>query len=331
MPEISVIVTAHDRKTFLIQAVDSVLSQNVDKSVYEIIVSKNFEDEYIDQYLREKGVICILDKVVGMGFRLANAVRYANGNIICFLQDDDLWKSNKLEFVRNNFRSENLGLLRDEVEKIDSNGIHIKQRCRSSSSNLRVQYGRNDLNKIRDVFVPCGKGLASAISMSVKLVPDFIRIAPQIYYAIDDWMIYCCLDSTLEYRSVTNVLTVIRVHGTASHIIDANIYPSKLRNFLRLVIKDEDLILLTIQSKELKIFINAERARNIITLFINAREEFSVSNLVSALKGFLPFLFHNRNISNLFLIFFGMLSIYFSRFTPKVINKLIALGISGSI
>ena len=59
-PFISVIVTAYNRKEFLLQAVSSALRQTLPREYYEVIVVKNFEDEEIDRQLGDgaSGLSC---------------------------------------------------------------------------------------------------------------------------------------------------------------------------------------------------------------------------------------------------------------------------------
>ncbi|MGC8544043.1 MAG: glycosyltransferase, partial [Vulcanisaeta sp.] len=47
-PFISVVITAYNRREFLKYAVKSVINQTLDKSLYEIIVVKNFRDPEVD-------------------------------------------------------------------------------------------------------------------------------------------------------------------------------------------------------------------------------------------------------------------------------------------
>jgi len=56
-PYISVVVTAYDRKKYLLGAVQSALNQTISKDLYEVIVVKNFRDETIDRQLEEWRVI----------------------------------------------------------------------------------------------------------------------------------------------------------------------------------------------------------------------------------------------------------------------------------
>jgi len=54
-PYISVIITAYDRKKYLLGAVQSALNQTLPKDLYEVIVIKNFRDETIDRQLEKWG------------------------------------------------------------------------------------------------------------------------------------------------------------------------------------------------------------------------------------------------------------------------------------
>ena len=50
LPYISVIITAYNRKEYLLDAINSVINQTLDKKYYEIIVIKNYNDSKIDDF-----------------------------------------------------------------------------------------------------------------------------------------------------------------------------------------------------------------------------------------------------------------------------------------
>ena len=66
MKEISVIIMCYNRRNFLCDAVRSVLNQTLNKSLFEIIVVKNFKSP-IDEYLSRNKIITILDKQKNAG------------------------------------------------------------------------------------------------------------------------------------------------------------------------------------------------------------------------------------------------------------------------
>jgi glycosyltransferase involved in cell wall biosynthesis len=121
--EFTVIITAYNRKGFLLKSVNSVLSQNLERSRYEIIVSKNFEDTEIDKFLLENGVILILNKEPGIGQRLHECISISRGKIISFLEDDDLWLSNRLSTISKEFSNDaTLGYYHNSYFPIDEMG-----------------------------------------------------------------------------------------------------------------------------------------------------------------------------------------------------------------
>lgn len=66
-PLLSVIVTAYNRKEFLLDALQSAVNQTVPRNKYEIICIKNFKDTKIDNYIKNNGVISILEKEKSVG------------------------------------------------------------------------------------------------------------------------------------------------------------------------------------------------------------------------------------------------------------------------
>ena len=101
-PYISVIVTAYNRKEFLKDALESLLMQNLPEDQFEVILITNFEYNTEDyKFLRIK------HKVMEGSFReyLVNGVELSEGQIICFMDDDDIFMENKLNNVRKIFQT----------------------------------------------------------------------------------------------------------------------------------------------------------------------------------------------------------------------------------
>jgi glycosyltransferase involved in cell wall biosynthesis len=105
MPDvrISVIITAHSRKIYLESALKSVINQTLDRNLYEIIVVKNFNDNYIDQIAIENKVISIFSDTEFLGLDKVLGIKASSGDILCFLDDDDQFLPKKLENVLSIF------------------------------------------------------------------------------------------------------------------------------------------------------------------------------------------------------------------------------------
>jgi len=104
-PYISVIVTAYDRKKYLLGAVQSALNQTISKDLYEVIVVKNFRDETIDRQLEKWGVVNLYSDDASQGGQVRDALGVARGDVISFLDDDDEFLPEKLERVYAAFRN----------------------------------------------------------------------------------------------------------------------------------------------------------------------------------------------------------------------------------
>ena len=98
-PFISVVITAYNRKEFLLDALKSAVNQTLKRDKYEIICIKNFKNVKIDKYLKYNNIINIAGKEKPIGEWLYLTTKKARGEIIVFLDDDDLFSKDKLETI----------------------------------------------------------------------------------------------------------------------------------------------------------------------------------------------------------------------------------------
>lgn len=123
---ISVVITAYNRKEYILDAVKSVLNQTLSRQNYEIIVIKNFLDRNIDAYCSENSVRIINTDDVPQGEHIYTGIRESNGVIISFLDDDDLYDSNKLASVFDAFSLyPNLLYYRNDLKVVDTTGKDV--------------------------------------------------------------------------------------------------------------------------------------------------------------------------------------------------------------
>ena len=100
---ISVIIVAFNRRNFLLSALNSVLNQTIDRKEYEIIVIKNYTDDEMDNYLIRNNVKLLYSTEKKYGKKVVQAIRMCKGEVISFLDDDDLFSENKLNHVKDIF------------------------------------------------------------------------------------------------------------------------------------------------------------------------------------------------------------------------------------
>jgi Glycosyl transferase family 2. len=119
MVVVSVVVLAYNRDRFVMDAVNSVLNQTLPMNRYEIIVVTNLASV-------ERMVGGLVDRVVRHddargGY--ARGVEVSNGELVTFLDDDDMFARGKLEHVVGVFgKDKSLGFYHHNVEFIDEQG-----------------------------------------------------------------------------------------------------------------------------------------------------------------------------------------------------------------
>jgi len=150
-PEIAVIIGAYRRTTYLLDAVRSVLAQDLARDRYEVLVTKNFESPEIDRALRELGVPAILDNDPRIGPWLTRAVGRTRAPLVAFLDDDDEFEPHRLREVLRLFDEHpELGFYRNRVRVIDAAGAPVPaDRWRSHELDT-------ELDRTGPVLVPAG-------------------------------------------------------------------------------------------------------------------------------------------------------------------------------
>lgn len=106
------------------QAIKSALNQTLARDFYDIIVIKNFADAKIDAFCNRNDIRTILTKkpmTIGQYLHLGTVE--SDGEVVTFLEDDDLFRKTKLKIVYNLF-SDNKDLVyyHNSFEILNYNG-----------------------------------------------------------------------------------------------------------------------------------------------------------------------------------------------------------------
>ncbi len=138
-PFISLIITAYNRKEFLLNAIKSALNQTLDKKYYEIIVIKNFNDDIIDDFIEINNIKNIVSSGIE-GYYPYLALQYSAGDVLVFLDDDDLIDKNKLEIVYNIFQDKGIGYFHNNyIVLYNNNIIHNKLISSPEYKTMRIK------------------------------------------------------------------------------------------------------------------------------------------------------------------------------------------------
>ncbi|AEB95039.1 glycosyltransferase [Metallosphaera cuprina] len=202
---ISVIVGEYVKRGYLKYALNSVFNQTLDKSLYEVIVVKKEEDREVDDYARKNGVKIIYDDSKKQGEFLYKGIEKSKGDIITFLDDDDMYDENRLRIVYNAFKERRIGGFKNQQILIDKLGNKIKEEelkknvlLNSKTYNYRKNYP--------DIF-----NNSSSIALRRDIIGDDLKsveLSVDTYYAIAS----ICNQNYEGYYLSKEKLTIYRFH-----------------------------------------------------------------------------------------------------------------------
>ena len=212
---ISVLITAYNRKEYLIKAVDSALKQSLNRSYYEIIVIKNFKDDQIDDYLSYNDIKNIILEGTE-GDYISTGIKESKGKIISFLDDDDLFDNEKLEYLYDMFNKyKDLIYLHNAYLEIDDNGnsLDLKPSDVKSNFNDFIINQKDNKSIIFGLKHEADFNLSS-ISINKSIVNvDYIG---RIYHMTDTPLFYLALSNKGTMYISSQKLTKIRFHNSTS-------------------------------------------------------------------------------------------------------------------
>lgn len=218
---ITVIITSYNRKRYLIDAITSVLSSSLTKKYFEIILVKNYNDNEIDSFCRLNNIKNLkMDGSIGHFY--SKAIQCSKGDVISFLDDDDMWIDDKLGKVYEAFKNNNnLGYYHNEYTYINEIGERInyrrvvekKKHSAMHSASLVID-GNEKKNSLSNLF-----GMGADFNMSTISIRRAV-LGERGYKFLDD--IYSFQDGAFFFMSMASdynilidsrVLTLYRINN----------------------------------------------------------------------------------------------------------------------
>ncbi|WP_017316826.1 glycosyltransferase family 2 protein [Mastigocladopsis repens] len=214
--KVSVIISNYNYARYLPAAIDSVIAQTYENT--EIIVvddgSKDDSCQVILQLSQKypNKIKAIFQANQGQGAAFNTGFEAASGDIIAFLDADDVWKPNKLQRIVDIFKSSDVVGVMHMLENIDGNGKLIKGSIvgRLLDKNL----ARVIVETGNAWCFPPTSGLAYRRDVLEKVFPiDSVKWR----LCVDGCLIYCTAFLG-KIKTLNEVLASYRIHGANNFV-----------------------------------------------------------------------------------------------------------------
>jgi glycosyltransferase involved in cell wall biosynthesis len=285
---ISVIITAYNRKEFLLDAIESIKCQSISRNEYEILVIKNFSDELVDKELTSIGAKSVITGNCSVGEMLCTAIKNTCGEIICFLDDDDKFDPGKLEFILEKF-NENSNLIYfhnsqsffGSTDVLDSTNYSLNVYDENIIISVAEGINRAFFKKIS--IYRLGKLYFNLSSVSIRRysIEKFLDHLCKISGHTDDFFFFAALsaDNNAKMEISTKKLTEYRIHDSTTQFIKANSRERKI-SVLNDFISSTKIINDMVESDNLKVIVKFRYFSEIFDLYILTRDYRELENIL---------------------------------------------------
>lgn len=195
------------------------MSQTIDKDDFEVIVVKNFDEERIDAYIESNNMVNITHyNESNQGEDVAMGFSKASGEVICLLDDDDLFENVKLARVYEEFASNRaLSYYHNHRRFIDERGnsLKVKDTFRAKSRIILQNDGKAE-PLIRKLFRSYGTANGSSISVRRNVIERILPLLPNAQNNIEFALFISAITTPGELIVDDKPLTLYRVHSSWS-------------------------------------------------------------------------------------------------------------------
>ena len=208
-PLVSAIIPNYNYARFVGEAVESALRQTYQP--LEIIVVDDGSPDNSLEILRGFGdkVIVIAQENSGVSAARNNGVRSSSGELLAFLDADDVWYPRKIEKQVERFEQDSkLGLVHVGVREVDASGNELVTRLDGLEGDVSSELLRFD----RTVILGGGSGLMVPKNVFDEIGGFDLRLSTSA-----DWDFFYQVTSRYRTGFVPELLLDYRMHGSNMH------------------------------------------------------------------------------------------------------------------
>ncbi|MGC8483851.1 MAG: glycosyltransferase family 2 protein [Thermodesulfobium sp.] len=214
---ISVIIPVYNRKDFYMQALRSLSNQTLSMGEFETIVVSNIS--LITPELPFKCRIILTEDTTLSG-KLALGIEYSEGEIISFLEDDDLFSPDKLSEVKNAFEIHGVSFYANRHIKFKSTTYPSELLDRKKETQPKVAtittFGNREVCNLMKLGINhnlSSMSISKGFAIEIKEYLKGLRVG-----YVDSFIFYSAIvrNKTIGYCASGRPSTVVRIHKANS-------------------------------------------------------------------------------------------------------------------
>ncbi len=240
---VSVIITCYNLEKYIGEALDSVIGQDFDPSRYEIIVVDDCSTDRSAEIINSYGSVLYVRSKNNLGVLMATVLglERSNGELVFFLDGDDVWESAKLSAAVGLFEADcHLAFVTHDLSYVDSNGHLLARRSRvemvmDAVSSSRVETVTREGILLHKDYVWLGSAYAVRRTQgNLRGFCTFARGLPDPFNTYQDWPLafWVACQPQVSCGYLNRKLFRYRLHGL-NHSGDATSVAKAVRNVRR--------------------------------------------------------------------------------------------------
>lgn len=215
-PKLTVIVIAHKFGPYIVDALESIKNQTLEKQDFDVIVVRDTEDVRFEAIIRSYGFKDRITDRQSFHDKIQIGLEESDGEILTFLEDDDLYEPERLMHILSVFKDyDDLGYYHNAHIPIDTGGnVLPRSLYLNIDQSLLIRPGEGYSAKLRYIskFSPSFNTSSMAVRRSIilKRLDYFKRMSA----AVDNFMFTAAVSQRVSIYMDNRKLTRYRIHSS---------------------------------------------------------------------------------------------------------------------
>ena len=213
-PYISVILIVYNRNQYIEEALDSLENQDLNKELYEVILVTNLNLHLNKTFLMKLKVIN--SNIKSAWGKYFQGLDNASGEVISFLEDDDLFDKSKLSYLYEYFKKYNklIYYKNNTLNFIDSNKIILNNYPKNTIKifkNTKLLNYKKIIKMNHDYRLGFNTSSITIKRIILEKYKDYVPSDINIIFSFDSFLFYLALEDGLDIIYDGRYLTYKRI------------------------------------------------------------------------------------------------------------------------